>query len=50
MLSISLAVEELNEKTTLVEEADGRLLHALAPRDDADEKSALLEIRAGRRC
>ena len=29
------------------EDANKRLLHALTPRDDADEKSALLEVRAG---
>lgn len=43
----SLALEELGEKRALVGEANSKLLHALAPKDDADEKSALLEIRAG---
>ena len=30
-----------------LDDATRRLMHALTPHDDADEKSALLEIRAG---
>lgn len=43
----SLAKDEYEQKLSELEDADACLLHALAPSDAADEKSALLEIRAG---
>lgn len=43
----SMAVEEHDEKVQQLDDADRRLLRALSPRDSADEKNALLEIRAG---
>ena len=42
-----LAAEELRENKALLEQADRRLALALLPRDAADERAAMLEIRAG---
>ncbi len=51
----SLAAEELRDNARALEAADRRLALALLPRDAADERAAMLEIRAGtavtrRRC
>ncbi len=43
----SLAQEELHENKGKLEAADRRLALALLPRDAADERAAMLEIRAG---
>ena len=43
----AMASEELHENRTLLETADRRLALALLPRDSADERSAMLEVRAG---
>ena len=42
-----MAQEELRDNRTKLEEADRRLALALLPRDAADERAAMLEIRAG---
>ena len=42
-----LAEEELRENRAALEVADRRLALALLPRDAADERSAMLEVRAG---
>eukprot|EP00123_Amoebidium_parasiticum_P011559 comp20787_c0_seq1/m.27309 comp20787_c0_seq1/g.27309 ORF comp20787_c0_seq1/g.27309 comp20787_c0_seq1/m.27309 type:complete len:420 (-) comp20787_c0_seq1:390-1649(-) len=42
-----MAEMELEGQSDALAEAEQRLLTAIIPRDDADEKSALLEIRAG---
>ncbi len=43
----AMAWEELHENRTLLETADRKLALALLPRDSADERSAMLEVRAG---
>ncbi len=43
----AMASEELQENRTLLETADRKLALALLPRDSADERSAMLEVRAG---
>ncbi|MEG3172208.1 peptide chain release factor 1 [Sphingomonas sp. ZB1N12] len=43
----AMASEELHENRTLLETADRKLALALLPRDAADERAAMLEIRAG---
>ena len=43
----AMASEELHENRTLLETADRKLALALLPRDCADERSAMLEVRAG---
>ena len=43
----ALAEEELRENKVALEAADRRLALALLPRDAADERSAMLEVRAG---
>lgn len=43
----AMASEELHENRTLLETADRKLVLALLPRDSADERSAMLEVRAG---
>ena len=43
----AMAEEELRENRTALEAADRRLALALLPRDAADERSAMLEVRAG---
>ena len=43
----AMAEEELRENKTALEAADRRLALALLPRDAADERSAMLEVRAG---
>ncbi|KQN28656.1 peptide chain release factor 1 [Sphingomonas sp. Leaf38] len=43
----AMAAEELHENRTLLETADRKLALALLPRDSADERSAMLEVRAG---
>ncbi|KQM89978.1 MULTISPECIES: peptide chain release factor 1 [Sphingomonas] len=43
----AMASEELHENRTLLETADRKLALALLPRDSADERSAMLEVRAG---
>jgi peptide chain release factor 1 len=43
----SLAAEELRDNARALEAADRRLALALLPRDAADERAAMLEIRAG---
>ena len=43
----AMAAEELHENGRLLEDADRRLALALLPRDAADERSAMLEVRAG---
>ena len=43
----AMAAEELAENETKLEAADRRLALALLPRDAADERAAMLEIRAG---
>ena len=43
----SMAEEELRENKTALETANRRLALALLPRDAADERSAMLEVRAG---
>jgi peptide chain release factor 1 len=43
----ALASEELHENRGLLETADRKLALALLPRDSADERSAMLEVRAG---
>ncbi len=43
----AMASEELHENRTLLEIADRKLALALLPRDSADERSAMLEVRAG---
>ena len=42
-----LAAEELHENRSALEAAERRLALALLPRDAADERAAMLEIRAG---
>ncbi len=42
-----MAAEELHENRALLADADRRLALALLPRDAADERAAMLEIRAG---
>ena len=42
-----MAADELHENQTRLEEADRKLALALLPRDAADERAAMLEIRAG---
>ena len=42
-----MAADELRENGARLEEADRRLALALLPRDAADERAAMLEIRAG---
>jgi len=42
-----MAAEELRENRSALEAADRRLALALLPRDAADERAAMLEIRAG---
>ena len=43
----AMAAEELRENRSALEAADRRLALALLPRDAADERAAMLEIRAG---
>ena len=43
----SMAAEELRDNARALEAADRRLALALLPRDAADERAAMLEIRAG---
>ncbi|TCP91325.1 peptide chain release factor 1 (bRF-1) [Sphingomonas sp. PP-CE-1A-559] len=43
----AMASDELHENRTLLETADRKLALALLPRDSADERSAMLEVRAG---
>jgi peptide chain release factor 1 len=43
----AMASEELHQNRTLLETADRKLALALLPRDAADERAAMLEIRAG---
>ncbi len=43
----AMASDELHENRTLLETADRKLALALLPRDAADERAAMLEIRAG---
>jgi peptide chain release factor 1 len=43
----AMASEELHENRGLLETADRKLALALLPRDAADERAAMLEIRAG---
>ena len=43
----AMASDELHENRTLLETADRKLALALLPRDSADERSAMLEDRAG---
>jgi peptide chain release factor 1 len=43
----AMAAEELHDNGRLLEAADRRLSLALLPRDAADERSAMLEVRAG---
>jgi peptide chain release factor 1 len=43
----TMAADELRENEALLAEADRRLALALLPRDAADERAAMLEIRAG---
>jgi peptide chain release factor 1 len=43
----AMAAEELHENRSLLDAADRRLALALLPRDAADERSAMLEVRAG---
>ncbi len=43
----AMAEEELRENRTALEGADRRLALALLPRDAADQRSAMLEVRAG---
>jgi peptide chain release factor 1 len=43
----AMASEELHENRMLLETADRKLALALLPRDSADERSAMLEVRAG---
>jgi len=43
----AMASEELHENKVALEAADRRLALALLPRDAADERAAMLEIRAG---
>lgn len=43
----AMAVDEHAARKQDLEAAEARLLRALAPRDAADDRSALLEIRAG---
>ncbi|MFW2850640.1 peptide chain release factor 1 [Sphingomonas sp. TX0543] len=43
----SMAEDELRENKAALEQADRRLALALLPRDAADERSAMLEVRAG---
>ncbi len=43
----AMASEELHENRELLETADRKLALALLPRDSADERSAMLEVRAG---
>jgi peptide chain release factor 1 len=43
----AMAAEELHHNETALAEADRRLAVALLPRDAADERAAMLEIRAG---
>ncbi len=43
----AMASDELHENRTLLETADRKLALALLPRDAADERSAMLEVRAG---
>ena len=43
----AMASEELHENRGLLETADRKLALALLPRDSADERSAMLEVRAG---
>ena len=43
----AMAEEELRENRAALAEADHRLALALLPRDAADERSAMLEVRAG---
>ena len=43
----AMASDELHENRTLLETADRKLALTLLPRDSADERSAMLEVRAG---
>jgi peptide chain release factor 1 len=43
----AMAAEELHANSQLLEAADRKLALALLPRDSADERSAMLEVRAG---
>ncbi|BCA63674.1 Peptide chain release factor 1 [Sphingomonas sp. HMP9] len=43
----AMASDELHENRALLETADRKLALALLPRDSADERSAMLEVRAG---
>ena len=43
----AMASDELHENRTLLETADRKLALALLPRDSPDERSAMLEVRAG---
>ncbi len=43
----AMASEELHENRGLLDVADRKLALALLPRDSADERSAMLEVRAG---
>ncbi|WP_374942902.1 peptide chain release factor 1 [Sphingomonas sp.] len=43
----AMAAEELHDNGRLLDAADRRLSLALLPRDAADERSAMLEVRAG---
>jgi peptide chain release factor 1 len=43
----AMAEEELRDNRAALEEADRRLALALLPRDAADQRSAMLELRAG---
>ncbi|WP_267381894.1 MULTISPECIES: peptide chain release factor 1 [unclassified Sphingomonas] len=43
----AMAAEELHENREALDTADRRLALALLPRDAADERSAMLEVRAG---
>jgi peptide chain release factor 1 len=43
----AMAAEELHENVRLLDAANRRLALALLPRDAADERSAMLEVRAG---
>ncbi|HXH15032.1 MAG TPA: peptide chain release factor 1 [Sphingomonas sp.] len=43
----AMASDELHENRGLLETADRKLALALLPRDSADERSAMLEVRAG---
>jgi peptide chain release factor 1 len=43
----AMAAEELRDNKVVLEAADRRLALALLPRDAADERAAMLEIRAG---